>query len=194
MRKYLLGREVAETIKTCEPELMSRYVNEDDSVNRSEIFADWESQAPTPSLRKEPESVGVERAFPPHQDTSKLRPGETMELLTEGLRATEEDLNLCAVSAALKTKLGLADLKKPPPTVLPGVQFLTRDVKRFLGICSSPGNSCPSLVHHPVRTVPFCNLDVISEFVMKSYGLAALALLAITHTPLPTDATGATGG
>ena len=194
MRKYLLGREVAETIKTCEPELMSLSVNEDHSVNSSEMFADSESRPPTPSLRKEPEPVKVERAFPPHQDTSKLRPGETMELLTRVSGATEEDLNLCAISAALETKLGFANLKKLPQTVLPGVQFLTRDVKSFLGFRSSPEDTCPSLFHHPVRIVPFRNVDVTSEFVMKIYGLAALVPLAITHTPLPTDATGATDG
>ena len=40
-----------------------------------------------------------------------------------------EDPDLNALSAAVKTKLGLYDLKKPPPTMSPGVQLLTRDLK-----------------------------------------------------------------
>ena len=53
---------------------------------------------------------------------------ETIELLSRFLGAGDEDPHLSALSAALKTKLGLFDLKKPPPTMSPGVELLTRDV------------------------------------------------------------------
>ena len=71
--------------------------------------------APTPSMRKVPEPVCVERAFPPHEVAPKLGLDETIELLTRVLGASEEDQDLSALFAALKTKLGLSDLKKPPP-------------------------------------------------------------------------------
>ena len=50
----------------------------------------------------------------------KLGPDETMELLSRVLGAGDEDRDLSALSAALKTKLGFSNLKKPPPTMSPG--------------------------------------------------------------------------
>ena len=59
----------------------------------------------------------------------KLGLHETMDLLSRVLGAGDKDPDSSALSAALKTKLGLSDLKKPPPTMCPGVELLTRDVK-----------------------------------------------------------------
>ena len=50
----------------------------------------------------------------------KLGLDETMELLSRILGAGDEDPDLSALSAALKTKLGFSDLKKPPPTMSRG--------------------------------------------------------------------------
>ena len=136
----------------------------------------------------------MERAFPPHEVAPKLGLDETVELLTRVLGASEEDPDLSALSAALKNKLELSDLKKPPSTMSPGVELLTRDVKSCRGIRSSPMDTCPSPFHLRVRTVPVCNVGDTSEAEMKSCGLAALAPLAITHPSPPTDGTGGTGG
>ena len=65
-----------------------------------------------------------------------------------------EDPDLSALSAALTTKLGLYDLKKPPPTMSPGVQPLTRDAKSGRGIRSSPMDTCPSPFPPRLMTVP----------------------------------------
>ena len=88
---------------------------------------------------------------------------------------------ITTLSAALKTKLGLSALKKPPPSMSPGVELLTRDVKSCRGIRGSPMDTCPSPFHPRVRIVPVCDVGDTCEAEMKSYGLAALAPLAITH-------------
>ena len=51
----------------------------------------------------------------------KLGFDETVELLTRVLGAGEEDRDLSVLSTALKTKLRLSDLKKPPPLPCPPV-------------------------------------------------------------------------
>ena len=52
---------------------------------------------------------------------SKLGLDETIELLSRVLGAGDEDPDLSALSAAVKVKLVLSDLKKPPPTMSPKV-------------------------------------------------------------------------
>ena len=74
----------------------------------------------------------------------KLGLDDAMDLRFRVLGASDEDPGLSALSAALKTKVGLSNLKKPPPTMSPGVEPLTRDVERCRGICSSPVDTCPS--------------------------------------------------
>ena len=171
------------------------------SAHSSEWEPDWVSREPTPSKKPEcmerepsPRSVSpkptcVERGLPPRMAAPKLGLHETMELLSRVLGAREEDPDLSALSAALKTKLGLSDLKKPPPTMSPGVELLTMDVKSCRGIRISPMDTCPSPFHPRVRTVPVCSVGDTSEAEMKSYGRAALAPLAITH---PSPASGGT--
>ena len=85
MGKYLRDREVAEMIKPWEAGWGSPFDHEDHSVNTSEMFADWESRAPTPSPGKEPEPVRVERALPPHEHTPKIGLPETVDVLTKVL-------------------------------------------------------------------------------------------------------------
>ena len=124
----------------------------------------------------------------------KLGLDETMELLSWVLGAGDEDPDLSALSAALKTKLGLSDLKKPPPTMSPGVELLTLDVKSCGGIRSSPMDTCPSPFHPRVRTVPVCIVGDTTEAEMKAYGLSALAPLAtVTATVQPSPLSGGTG-
>ena len=85
---------------------------------------------------------------------AKVGLGETMELYFWVLGAGDENPDLSAMSAALKTKLWLSNLEKPPPTVSPGVEPLTREVKSCEGLRSSPMDNCPSPSHPRVRTVP----------------------------------------
>ena len=116
-----------------------------------------------------------------------------MELLSWVLGALDEDSDLSALSAALRTKLGLSDLKKPPPTMSPRVELLARDLKSCGGIRSCPVDTCPSTFHPRVRTVPVCNVGDATEAEMKSYGLAALAPFATTHPSPPSGGTGDPG-
>ena len=116
-----------------------------------------------------------------------------MDLLSRVRGAGDGDPDLSAFSAALKTKLGLSDLKKPPPTMSPGVELLTRDVKSCRGIRSSHMHTCPSPFHNRVRTVPVCTVGDITEAEMNIYGLAALAPLASTHSSPPSGGTGDPG-
>ena len=60
-----------------------------------------------------PEPRIVDQALPPRMAAPKLDLDETMELLSRVLGAGDEDPDLSALSAALKTKLGLSDLKRP---------------------------------------------------------------------------------
>ena len=115
---------------------------------------------------------------------------ETMELLSRVSGAGEEDPDLSALYAALKTKLGFCEPSSPPPTMSRGVELLASDVKSCRGIRSSPMDTYPSPFHPRVRTVPVCSVGDTSEAEMKSYGLAALAPLGITH---PSPASGGTG-
>ena len=64
----------------------------------------------------------------------------TMELLSRVLGAADEDPDLSAPSAALKAKLGLSNLKKPPPYHVPlcgnfdrGVEELQRHLRLSYG-------------------------------------------------------------
>ena len=117
-----------------------------------------------------------------------------MGLFNRDLGAREEDPDLSALSAALKTKLGMSHLKKPPSTMSPGVELLPTDVKSRKGICSPSMDTCCSPFRPHVRTVPVCSVGNTSEAEMKSYGLAALAPLAITHPSPLSRGTGGTGG
>ena len=92
------------------------------SNDSSELEEDWISGEPTPSLLSRPrppsprgvrpEPVRVERDLPSRMAARKLCLDETMELLPRVLGAGDPDLS--ALSAALKAKLGLSELKRPP--------------------------------------------------------------------------------
>ena len=131
------GRDEVDKIKTWDPEWNSPYVADTDCIKSFKMFNDRESKAPRPSLRKEPEPVCVQRAFPPQEVTAKLGLDETLELLTRALGAGEDDPNLSASSVVLITTLGLSELKKPPSTMFLDVELLTQDAKRCRGIRSS---------------------------------------------------------
>ena len=137
-----------------------------------------------------PEPSCVEQGLPPRIAAPKLGLNETMELLSRVLGTNDEDPNTSALSAALKAKLGLSDLKKPPPTMSLGVELLTRDVKSYRGIRSSPMDTCRSPFHPRVRTVPLFSERNTTEAEMKSCALAALAPLATTHHSPPLGGTG----
>ena len=98
-----------------------------------------EPEGPRPSPSgPPPEPVCVERGLPPHMAAPKLGLNETMEFLSRFLGAGDEDRDLSALSAALKSKLGLTELKEPPASMSPGVELLTQDVKSYREIRSIP--------------------------------------------------------
>ena len=163
------------------------------SAVSSEWEPDWVSEQPTPPEEPKehecpkprpsaravaPEPTCVDRGSPPRMAAPKLGLDETMDLLSQVLGAGDEDRDLSALSAALKTKLGLSDSKKPPPTMSLRVDLLTRDVKSCRSFCSSQMDTCPSHFHPPVRIGPVCSVGDTTEAEMKGYGLAALAPLA----------------
>ena len=149
---------------------------------------------PGPSSRTvAPEPTCVDRGLPPRMAAPKLGLDGTMDLLSRVLGAGDEDANLSALSATLKRKLGLSDLKKPLPTMSLGVELLTRDVKSCRGIRGSPVDPCPSPFHPRVRTVPVCSVGDTTEAEMKGYGLAALAPLATVYPSPPSGGTGDPG-
>ena len=137
-----------------------------------------------------PEPSCLKGRLPRRIAAPKLGLDETIELLSGVLASGDEDPDLGALTAAPKVKQGLSDLKKPQPTMSPGVELLTRDVKRCRGIPSSLMDTCPSRVHPRVRTV---HVGDTREAEMKSYGLAALAPLATTHPSPPLGGTGDPG-
>ena len=122
------------------------------SAQSSEREPDPVSREPTPPVKPReheclkpgpspravaPEPRSVDRGLPPRMAAPKLGLDETMELLSRVRGAGDQDPDLSALSAALKTKLRLCDLKKTPPTMSPGVELLTGDVKSCGGIRSS---------------------------------------------------------
>ena len=132
------------------------------SNDSSEWEEDWISREPTPSLPLRPrplsprgvcpEPVRVERGLPSRMAAPKLGLDETMELRSRVLGAGDEDPDLSALSAALKAKLGLSELKKPPSTMSPGVKLLKK-VPTRTGACCTPSTiSCHSygLASHQV--------------------------------------------
>ena len=164
---------------------------------------DWISREPTPSLPSRPrppsppgvcpEPMHVETGLPSRMAAPKLGLDETMELLSRVLGAGDEDPDLSALSAALKAKLGLCELKKPPSTMSPGVVLLTRGVKSCRGIRSTPLDTCPSPFHPRVRTVAVCTIEDSTEAEMGGYGLAALAPLATVYPSPPSGGKGDAG-
>ena len=178
------------------------------STGSSEWELDWVSEEPAPSKDPKeheclkpgpssravaPEPNCVDTGWPPRMAAPELALNETLDLLSRVLGAGDEDPDLIALSASLKTKLGLSDLKKPPPTTFAGVELLTRDVNSCTGIRSCPMDTCPSPVHSSVRTVPVCSVGDTTEVEMKGYGLAALAPVANLYRSPPSGGTGDPG-
>ena len=174
------------------------------SAQSSEWDSDWVSEEATPPkepkehecLKSGPSPGAVaakptcmDHGLPPRMAAPNLGLDEAMDLLSRVLGAADEGPDLGALSAALKTQLRLSDLKKPPPTMSPGVELLTRDVKSCGGIRSSPLDTCPSPFHPGVRTVPVCSVGDTTEAEMKGYGLAALAPLATVYPSPPSGGT-----
>ena len=106
---------MAGTIKTWGEGWEIPYGEDDSSIPTSEMFANCESRENATSLKKMPERVCVEGAFPPQEVAPKLGLNETVELLTRVFGASEEDPHLSSLSPALENKLGLSDGRKPPP-------------------------------------------------------------------------------
>ena len=111
----------------------------------------------------DPEPLFVNQSLPPRDVAPILGLDETVELLTRIPGGHEEDPDLSALFTALKTKLGLCDLKKPSSTMSLRVALLTRDLKSCRGIHSSPMELCRSHFHPRVRSVRVCNVDGTSE-------------------------------
>ena len=135
-----------------------------------------------------PESTSVSRDLPPQMATPKLSLDETMESLSRVLGAGDEDPDLSALSAALKTKLALSDLKKLPPTMSPGVELSNRESCR--SFAATQWTPVLAFFHPRVSTVPVCSVGDTTEAEMKGLGLSALAPFATVH---PSALSGGTG-
>ena len=153
------------------------------SAQSSEWEADWVSKEPTPSEEPKeddclkcgpipravaPEPTCVDPGLPPRMAAPKLGLHETISLLSRVLGAGDEDPDLTAFSASLKTKLGLSDLKKPPPTMSHGLKPLTRCVKSCRSIRSSTMDTCASSFRPHVGTVRVCTVGDTTEAALKS--------------------------
>ena len=184
-------------------EALYREISATTSNDSSEWEVDWISREPTPSLPSRPrppsprgvspEPVRVERGLPSRMAAPKLGLDETIKILSQVLGAGDDDLDLSALSGALKAKLGLSEQKKPPSTMSPGVELLTRGVKGCRGIRSTSLDTCPSPFHPRVRTVPVCTIRDSTEVEMEDYGLAALAPLATVYPSKPSGGKADTG-
>ena len=178
------------------------------SAQSSEWEPDWVSEEPTPpeepkeheclkpgSSRRAvaPEPTCVDQGLPLRMAAPKLNLNETTNLLSRVPGAGDENSDLSPLSAALKTKLGVSDLKKPPSPMYSGVVLLSRDVKSCRGIRSSPMDTSPSPFHPRLRTVPACSVGDTTEAEMKGYGQAALAPLATVYRSPPPGGTGDPG-
>ena len=173
------------------------------STDSSEWEEDWISREPTPSLPSRlrttlprgvcPEPVRLERCLPSRMAAPKLGLDETMELLCRVLGAGDEDPDLSALSAALKAKLRLSELKNPSSTLPLGVEPLTWGVKSCRGIRSTPLDTYRSPIPPRVRTVPVCTIGDSTEAEMEGYGPTALAPLATVYPSPPSGGKGDTG-
>ena len=184
-RRKAKVKEMAGTITTKGKGWERRYSEKDAFIRTSDMVAEWKSRATTPWVMSTPEPSCVGGGLPPRDVARKLDLDETSELLTRVLAASEGSPDLGTLSAARRTTLGLSQLKKLTPTMSLGVELLTSEVKSCMVIGSSLMDMCLSPFHLHVRTVPLSNVGNTSDAEMNSYGLAALAPLAITHPSPP---------
>ena len=138
------------------------------SAQSSEWEPDWVSQEPPPPEEPKqreclklgpsprlvaPEPTCVDRGLPPRNAAPEVGLDETMDMLSRVLGAGDEDPNLNALSASLKTKLELRDLKNPPPTN-PWCGTFDQGCEKLQRYPPLLMNTCPSPFHPRVRTVP----------------------------------------
>ena len=103
----------------------------------------------------------------------------TAELLAKLLSASE-DLDVTALSEAVKAKLGITE-PLPKPALLspsPGLSMSADDLKRSRVSRLLPKVTCPSPFHPRARTVPIAELQDVPVRKTEKRGLSALAPLA----------------
>ena len=113
----------------------------------------WRPELPTTSKNSEVCPAYVQDSHLPEPTDGAL--DLTAELLAK-LLSGSEDLDLAALSEAVKAKLGITEpLPKPAPaSPTPGLSTLAEDLKRSRVSRLLPKVTCPSPFHSGARTVP----------------------------------------
>ena len=102
-----------------------------------------------------------------------------MQLLAK-LLSGSEDLDVTALSEAVKAKLGITEPLPKPALLLPspGLSTLADDLKRSTVPRLLPKVTCPSPLHPRARTVPIAELQDVPVTETEKRSLSALAPLA----------------
>ena len=110
----------------------------------------------------------------------------TAELLAK-LLCGSEDLDVTALSEAVKAKLGITEpLPKPAlASSSPGLSTLADDLKRSRVSTLLPKDTCPSPFHPRSKTVPIAELQDVPMTETEKKGLTAPAPLAGVPPPPP---------
>ena len=101
------------------------------------------------------------------------------------LLSGSEDLDVTALSEAVKAKLGIAEPLLKPALLSPSPQSstLADDLKRSRVSRLLPKVTCPSPFHPRARTVPIAELQDVPVTETRRRGLSALAPLAGVSPP-----------
>ena len=140
----------------------------------------WHPDLPTTSRAPE------KSPDPLHPEPTHGALDRTAELLAK-LLSGSEDLDVTALSEAVKAKLGITE-PLPKSALLspsPGLSTLADDLKRSRVSRLLPKVTCPSPFHPSARTGPIAELQDVPVTETEKRGLSALARLA--GVPPPTS-------
>ena len=130
-------------------------------------------------------SMAPEKSLDPLRPEPTYGPlDRTAELLAK-LLSRSEDLDVTALSEAVKAKLGITE-PSPEPALLspsPGLSTLADDLKISRMSRLLPKVTCPSPFHPRTRTVPIAELQDVPVTETEKRGLSALAPLAGVSPP-----------
>ena len=138
----------------------------------------WHPDLPTTSRAPE------KSLDPLHLEPTYGALDRTAELLAK-LPPGSEDLDVTALSEAVKSKLGIAE-PLPKPALLspsPGLSTLADDLKRSRVSRLLPKVTCPSPFHPCARAVPIAELQDVPVTETEKRGLSALAPFAGVSPP-----------
>ena len=131
---------------------------------------------------------------PPRPEPTHGALDRTAKLLAK-LLSGSEDLDMTALSEAVKAKLGITEpLPKPAPlSPSPGLSTLADDLRRSRVSRLLPKVTCPSPFDPRARTVPIAELQDVPVTETEKRGLSALAPLAGVSPSRLTPGGGKTG-